>query len=316
MPIILLILKKVSGLVLTMLAVSFLVFLVLEVNIDEVAVKVLGQFSTADQRHDWLAENGYLQPFLWRYVVWILHFIQGHWGISTYYREDILVLILPRLGASAVLAGTALAVMVPLSLLLGIAAGMREGSALDRGLSVLAIVTTSIPEFASAVFLTAFFVFWLGWLPGVSTMVGGFDPVELVLPVTVLVLASSGYVARMTRASMVEVMAAPYIRTARLKGAPLGRIIFRHALRNALVTPVTVILLQIPWLLSGVIVTEVFFAYQGFGTLLYQAALNSDIYLIEACAMISVTVVVATQILSDLLYAWLNPRITLTRKAA
>jgi ABC-type dipeptide/oligopeptide/nickel transport system permease component len=316
MPILLLILKKLAGLVLTMLAVSFLVFLVLEVNIDEVAVKVLGQFSTADQRHDWLAENGYLQPFLWRYALWILHFLQGHWGISTYYREDILVLILPRLGASAVLAGTALAVMVPLSLLLGIAAGMREGSALDRGLSVLAIVTTSIPEFASAVFLTAFFVFWLGWLPGVSTMVGGFDPVELVLPVTVLVLASSGYVARMTRASMVEVMAAPYIRTARLKGAPLGRIIFRHALRNALVTPVTVILLQIPWLLSGVIVTEVFFAYQGFGTLLYQAALNSDIYLIEACAMISVTVVVATQILSDLLYAWLNPRITLTRKAA
>jgi peptide/nickel transport system permease protein len=105
-------------------------------------------------------------------------------------------------------------------------------------------------------------------------------------------------------------MTSPYIRTARLKGAPLGRIIIRHALRNALITPVTVIMLQIPWLLSGVIVVEVFFAYPGFGTLLYQAALNSDIYLIEACAMAGVVVVVVTQILSDIFYALLNPRIS------
>ncbi len=129
------------------------------------------------------------------------------------------------------------------------------------------------------------------------------------MPVGVLALSSTGYVARMTRASMVEVMEAPYIRTARLKGASLSRIVFRHALRNALITPVTVIMLQIPWLLSGVVVVEVFFAYQGFGTLLYAAALNSDINLIEACAMMSVLVVVSTQIVADLVQNWLNPRI-------
>jgi len=305
--------KKLLALVGTMLAVSFLVFLVLEVNIQDVAVKVLGQFSTDDQRHRWLADNGYLDPFLIRYARWVGGFVTGHWGTSTYYRTDIMTLMLPRLGASALLGLAAMLVMVPLSLGLGIIAGIREGSAADRTVSVVAIVTTSIPEFASAVFLTAIFVFGLHALPGVSTMASGFHINEMVLPVAVLVLASAGYIARMTRASMVEVMAAPYIRTARLKGAPLGRIIVRHALRSALITPVTVIMLQIPWLLSGVIVVEVFFAYPGFGTLLYQAALNTDIYLIEACAMVGVVVVVVTQILSDIFYALLNPRISLGR---
>ena len=304
-------LRKLFGMLLTMLAVSFLVFAVLELNVDDVAVKVLGQFSTADQRLAWLVQNGYTAPFLWRYLRWIGEFVTGHWGTSTYYREDVLTLIAPRLAASGLLAGAALLVIVPLGLVMGVIAGMREGSFVDRLVSVFAVVTTSIPEFASAVFLTSLFVFWLGWLPGVSTMADGFHLRELVLPVSVLTLYSAGYVARMTRSSMVEVMQSPYIRTARLKGNSMRRIIVRHALRNALITPVTVIMLQIPWLMSGVIVVEVFFAYQGFGTLLYQAALNTDIYLIEACTMISVVVVVLTQVASDLLYTWLNPRMSI-----
>jgi peptide/nickel transport system permease protein len=304
-------LRKLFGMLLTMLAVSFLVFAVLELNVNDVAVKVLGQFSTEDQRHAWLVQNGYTAPFLLRYLRWIGEFVTGHWGTSTYYREDVLTLIAPRLAASGLLAGAALLVIVPLGLVMGVIAGMREGSFVDRLVSVFAIVTTSIPEFASAVFLTSLFVFWLGWLPGVSTMADGFHLRELVLPVGVLTLYSAGYIARMTRSSMVEVMQSPYIRTARLKGNPMRRVIVRHALRNALITPVTVIMLQIPWLMSGVIVVEVFFAYQGFGTLLYQAALNTDIYLIEACTMVSVVVVVLTQVASDLLYAWLNPRMSI-----
>jgi peptide/nickel transport system permease protein len=303
-------LRKGLGMVLTMLAVSFLVFAVLEFNVNDVAVKVLGQFSTPDQRQAWLQENGYTAPFLLRYVRWLGEFLTGHWGTSTYYREDVLELIRPRLAASGLLAGAALLVIVPIGLVMGVIAGVRAGSVVDRLVSVLAIVTTSIPEFASAVFLAALFVFWLGWLPGVSTMADGFHLRELVLPVSVLTLYSAGYVARMTRSSMIEVMQSPYIRTARLKGNPMRRVILRHALRNALITPVTVIMLQIPWLMSGVIVVEVFFAYQGFGTLLYQAALNTDIYLIEACTMVSVVVVVFTQVASDLMYVWLNPRMS------
>ncbi len=124
----------------------------------------------------------------------------------------------------------------------------------------------------------------------------------------VLALYSGGYLARITRASVAETMQAPYIRTAMLKGASPARIVVRHALRNALVAPVTVVMLQIPWLLSGVIVTEVFFAYKGFGYLLYEAALQSDLPLIEACAMVSVVLVVGTQLISDGLHAMLSPR--------
>ncbi len=306
-------LRKLGILLLTMLAVSLLVFLVLEINVEDVAVKVLGQFSAPDQRHAWLLKNGYFDPLPVRYGRWLWGFVTGRWGTSLYYHADILALIRPRLLATGVLAACALGVTVPLALALGIAAGMKEGSGVDRSVSVLAIVTTSLPEFATAVFLSAVFVFTLGWLPGVSTLSSGFRANELVLPTAVLTLTACGYIARMTRASMAETMRAPFIRTALLKGASLPRIVFRHALRNAMVTPVTVIMLQAPWLLSGVIVTEVFFAYPGFGTLLYQASVNGDIYLIEACAMISVMVVVASQLLSDAITSWLNPRLAAER---
>ena len=301
--------RRLGLLLLTMLVVSLLVFVALEVDAGSVAVKVLGQFSTADQRAAWLAAHGYNDPLPARYLRWLGAFVRGDWGVSSYYQEDIATLIAPRLAASALLAGTALAIIVPLALTLGVLAGARAGSRLDRGISALAVFTTSIPDFAAAAFLVAIFVLLLGWLPGVSTMAGGFAARELVLPVAVLVLASTGYVARLTRASMIEAMAQPYIRTARLKGAAPRRIVLGHALRNAMLTPVTVIALQIPWILSGVIVVEVFFAYRGFGTLLYQAALNGDVYLIEAGAMISVIVVVASQLLADLAYLALDPRL-------
>ena len=109
---------------------------------------------------------------------------------------------------------------------------------------------------------------------------------------------------------MVEVMSSAYVRTARMKGASFTRVVLRHALRNAMVTPVTVVMLYIPWLLANVVVVEVFFAYRGFGTLLYTASLQHDVFLIEGCTMVAVVVVVSTQLLSDLAYVWLNPRVT------
>ncbi len=292
-----------------MLSVSFLIYLVLEHDAASVAVKVIGQYSTEDQRALWLAENGYNAPFLLRYLHWLGRFVTGQWGESTHFREQVAVLLPQHLARTGVLAGTAFAIIVPMAFVFGIAAGVREGSWADRIITFIAVGTTSIPEFASAVFLSAIFVFWLGVLPGASMMTTGFEWQQLVLPCLVIVLYDFGYVARMVRAAMADVMAQPYIRTALMKGASPARIVFRHALRNALVAPITVIMLQIPWLISGVLVTEVFFAYKGFGTLLYQACLNSDVALIEACAMTSVFVIVSTQMISDLLYTLLNPRI-------
>ena len=180
---------------------------------------------------------------------------------------------------------------------------------LDRSISVFGILTTSVPEFASAVIFSAVFVFGLQWLPGTSSMSGGFEFKQLILPVMVLIVYDFGYVARMTRASMAEVMTSQYIRTAVLKGLPYRSVIIKHALRNALIAPFTVIMLQINWLLSGVIVVEFFFAYKGFGALILEASLNNDIALLEACAMVAVFVAVATQTIADIGYTFLNPRI-------
>jgi peptide/nickel transport system permease protein len=306
------ILKRIGQMLIIMLVVSVLLFLLLEINIESVATKVLGQYSTLEQREIWLQANGYYDPIHERYGRWLWGFVTGDLGDSVRFKQPINNFLWERLWNTTILGFWVMVVLIPLSLTLGILAGMREGSPLDRAISVTGITTTSIPEFASAPLLAAIFVFGLGWLPGTSSMMGGFDWKQLVLPVAVLVIYDFGYVARMTRASMAEVMTTHYVRTAVLKGLPYREVILKHALRNALIAPFTVIMLQIPWLLSGVIVVEFFFAYKGFGALLLEASLNQDILLIEACSMVAVFVVVATQTLSDVGYTYLNPRIRFT----
>jgi peptide/nickel transport system permease protein len=294
---------------LIMAVVSFVLFLIFEGNKLAVAGKVLGPYSSQEQRELWLEQNGYNRSFVVRYAEWVGNAVQGDFGDSIRFKAPVSELLWDRLANTGILALCVFAIMIPLSLTLGVLSGMREGSGLDRSISFLSILTTSVPEFASATFLVALFVFQLNWLPGTSAMTGGFSPVELVLPVMVLVLYDFGYVARMTRASMAEVMTSQYIRTAILKGLPQRTVIMRHALRNALIAPFTVIVLQLNWLLSGVIVVEVFFAYRGFGKLLYDAATFGDIYLIEACTLVAVFVAVFSQFISDVGYTLLNPRI-------
>src|SRR5262249_47028102 len=301
--------KRLGFMVLTMIVVSMLVFLLLEINVAGVATKVLGPYSSQEQREIWLKENGYFAPIHERYLRWLGHFAAGDFGRSVRFKAPVADILWPRLKNTAILGLGVFTVLVPLSLTLGILAGMREGSKLDRTITVTSVITTSIPEFASSVFLAAIFVFWLRWLPGTSTMTDGFKLKELLLPVLVLVLYDFGYVARMTRASMAEVMTTHYIRTAVLKGLPYRQVILKHALRNALIAPFTVIMLQVSWLLSGVIVVESFFAYRGFGSLLLEASLNQDIFVIEACAMTAVFVAVGTQTVADIGYTYLNPRI-------
>ena len=301
--------RRLAYMVLTMLALSLIVFLMLEISPGSIATKVLGPYSSEEQRAIWLEENGYNRPLHVRYIDWLGGFATGDLGESITYKVPVNEILWDRLGNTGILGLATFLVMIPLSLTLGVLAGMKEGSFQDRSISVVGIVFTSVPEFASAVLLSTIFVFGLGLLPGTSGMTDGFNLIELILPVMVLVLYDFGYVARMTRASMAEVMTTHYIRTAVLKGLPYRVVIMRHALRNALIAPFTVIMLQINWLLSGVIVVEFFFAYKGFGALLLEASLTQDIYVIQACAMVAVFVAVTTQTLADIGYTYLNPRI-------
>jgi len=330
--------ERLAALVLTLLAASFLIFAVTEFSPGDVARKTLGPYALQEQVDGLYRRLHLNDPLPVRYVRWLgvllgliddplqdpalkLDFSDprgkryfGNFGYSTLYKAPVNDIIWDRLSNTALLAGLAFALIVPLSLIAGILAGMREGSRLDRTISVAGIVFTSIPEFASGVFFTAIFVVWLGWLPGTSPLnrnAGWSIAAQLVLPVAVLVLYDSGYVARMVRGSMAEVMNKPFIRTAILKGLRRREVILHHAIRNAMIAPFTVILLQINFLISGVVVTEMVFAYPGFGRMLLEASLFGDIALIEAATLAALLIAVLTQLVSDLGYMALNPQIRL-----
>jgi peptide/nickel transport system permease protein len=327
--------RRAAEMVLTLLVASFLVFVVTEFSPGNVARKTLGAFALQEQVDLLYAKLHLNDPLLVRYVRWVgvltgleadplqdpalgLGFQDprgnryfGNFGYSTLYKAPVNDVLWDRLRNTAILGGLAFAVIVPLSLVLGVLAGVRVGSVLDRVLSTLSIVMTSIPEFALGVLLVAVFVVWLRLLPGTSpldTHSGWSIAAQLVLPVAVLAIYDAGYVARMVRTSMAEVMDKPYVRTAILKGLTRREVVLRHALRNALIAPFTVILLQINWLIGGVVVTELVFAYPGFGRMLLDASLFGDVALIEAATLVALFVATTTQLLSDVGYRVLDPQ--------
>jgi peptide/nickel transport system permease protein len=310
-----LIFSRLLQMVLIMAVVSGLLFFIFDSEKfkKQIAVAELGGFAVSalsEQDYQaWLEKKGLNVPFYQRYVKWVGGILRGDLGKSYQTNEPVATVLLERLKKTGILGFWVFALMIPLSLSCGIIAGMKEGSIQDRITSFISILTTSLPEIATAVILMSVFALWLKWVPSNSAMVGGWDWRALILPVMTLVLYDFGYVARMTRASMAEVMTAQYIRTAVLKGLPYKRVILRHALRNALIAPFTIIVLQLNWLLSGVVVVEYFFQYAGFGKLLLDAALFGDIYVIQAATLVAVFVAVASQIISDVGYSFLNPRI-------
>ncbi len=239
--------------------------------------------------------------------------LRGDPGTSLRTNRPVGPTLVRRLRNSLTLAAIAFVVIMPLALLFGILAGLREGSRTDRTISIMSLVTTSIPEFASGVFLILIFALTLKWLPGAAVYPSDIAPWQnpklLVLPVATLTLVELGYVTRMTRASMIEVMNAPYIRTAYLKGLPYGRIVAKHAVRNALMAPITVIMLHVNWLVGGLVVVVSLFGYPGLGLYLLDSALFKDINAIQAGALVMVALAVSTQLLADIIYTFLNPRI-------
>ncbi|MBK5950010.1 ABC transporter permease [Rhodobium orientis] len=304
------ILRRLGVMLATMIALTFIVFSLvnLEPNLRKLALEQ-GNIRMSDEAiENWLEKNGYRRPFLLRYGEWLGNSLTGEFGRSTRFRRPVNDVLPERLGYTGILAFWVMATMVPGALIIGVLAGMREGSKTDRSLSIFSIITTATPEYVSGIIFTVIFATWLGWFKGVAKA-GDIDFWNFTLPVMTMALYGMGYIARMTRASMAEVMTSQYIRTARLKGLSFPVIVLRHALRNALIAPFTVIMLQFPWLLTGVVIVEKLFNYKGFGWVLVEAADNNDIDLLLACSLVSVAVVIITQLISDVGYAFLNPRI-------
>jgi peptide/nickel transport system permease protein len=336
--------RRLGVMVLTMLCLSLVVFFFvnLEPNLKKLAIFQTEMRASQQELDNWLERNGYRDNFFVRYGRWIgvaekqpvvdpetkqivprfrycnesavpeySGVLQGDFGCSTALKTKVENRLPEALKATGLLMFWVMVTMVPASLLIGVLAGMREGSRLDRWLSVLSISSTATPEYVSGIIFSVIFASWLKVLNGSAATATseGISFYNFTLPVATLAIYGIGYIARMTRASMAEVMSAQYIRTARLKGLSFRSVVMKHALRNALIAPFTVIMLQFPWLLSGVVVVEAIFRYQGFGYLLVTAASNNDVDLVLACGLVSVVVVLVTQLISDIGYAWLNPRI-------
>ncbi|MFU8898083.1 MAG: ABC transporter permease [Roseinatronobacter sp.] len=358
-------LRRIGIMLVTALCLTFIVFYLtnLPAKLDTLAKTQAGSRISDAEVASWLDRNGYSQPMLVRYGEWLgvvpgwtrveadgtqtgrchsltapietaatpdrCGLFQGYWGNSTRFRAPVSEVISARLGATGLLMMWVLIVMVPMALIVGVLAGMREGSRTDRALSTFAIASTATPEYVSGVVFIALLasssigvspllVSW-GWIEGPVLFQGNARSAlqqitfwNFALPVMTIALFGMGYIARITRASMTEVMTQQYIRTARLKGVSFANIVLRHALRNALIAPFTVIMLQIPWLLNGVVIVEVLFSYPGFGWTLFEAAANNDIELLLAASVVAVLVVLVTQLISDIGYVWLNPRIRIS----
>ena len=339
--------KRLLVMLATSLCLTFVVFFLtnLQPNLEKLAKTEANNRMTDDQVISWLDRNGYSDPVLFRYGQWLgvmpgwvrtdadgkqtgrcitsgveaadapgyCGILQGYFGRSTVFKESVDVIIVKRLSLTGILMFWVMIVMVPAALIVGVLAGMREGSKSDRTLSAISILTTATPEYVSGVvFIVVFSSMAVGlkWFKGSATSaMDGVTFANFTLPVMTMALYGMGYIARMTRASMAEVMTAQYIRTARLKGVSFPNVVLKHALRNALIAPFTVIMLQFPWLLTGVVIVETLFNYKGFGWTLVQAAGNNDIELLLSCSIAAVLVVLVTQLISDIGYVYLNPKI-------
>jgi peptide/nickel transport system permease protein len=248
-----------------------------------------------------------------RYIPLQKGLLRGDPGFSLFTRRPVAVTLQRRLRNTAILAGIAFAFIMPLALLLGVITGLNEGKLIDRVLSIASLVATATPEFASGVFLILIFAIWLGIVPGAVVLTSDTalleKPQMLILPVATLTLVEVGYVLRITRASVVEVLEQNYIRTAVMKGLPRRKIVLKHVLRNALIAPITVIMLHVNWLVGGIVVVESLFGFPGVGRYIYDAAIFKDVFAVEAAAMTLVIIAVVTQLLADIVYTFLNPRI-------
>ncbi len=344
------ILRRLAVMLFTALCLTFVVFFLTNLypNLEKLA-KTQGNFRMSEAEvSSWLGNRGYSDNIFSKYGQWLgvvpgyviegtdgetrarcarqgvaiddaprfCGVLQGDWGFSTVFKDGNGSIIATRLALTGKLMFWVLMVMVPGALIIGVLAGMREGSRTDRSLSTASIITTATPEYVSGVIFIAIFAssaVGLKWFKGTATSAMSDANFEnFFLPVITIALYGIGYIARMTRASMTEVMTAQYIRTARLKGVSFANIVMKHALRNALIAPFTVIMLQIPWLLNGVVIVETLFNYKGFGWVLVQAAGNNDVELLLGVSVVSVFVVLLTQLISDIGYVFLNPRIRIS----
>ena len=303
-------------LVVTLLVTSVIIFALTQLLPGDVARLILGRDARPEALEQLRAELGLNDPAPVQYLRWLGNFLRGDWGKSfSSGNPEIRPLVLERVGNSLRLALMTLLISVPLSIVLGVLAGLRENSWLDNLISLFSLSVVGLPEFVTGLVLINVFAIGLGWFP-TSSLVSPEDTLgewirQLILPSLTATFVLLGYISRLTRAGVVDELKKPYVRTAVLKGLPQRTVIFKHVLRNALLPAITVIAISFGWLIGGIIVIENVFGYPGLGRLMVGAVQLKDIPLIQASVMVIVFFFAFANLIADLIYAALNPRIRL-----
>lgn len=309
------VLRRIAYMLLTALITSMIVFSVTQLLPGDLARVILGREAGEAALENLRQELGLNQPAYRQYVDWLSGFAKGDWGRSFSARSQVFPIVMERLRNSLALAGVTLAIAVPLSILLGVLAGVKANTLVDGVISVGSLIFVGLPEFITGLVLIQVLALKFRLLPASSTLPSDANPFEylpgLVLPALTATLVLLAYIARLTRAQVIEEMGKPYVRTAILKGLSRTSVVFKHVLRNALMPTITVIAISVGWLISGLIVIENVFNYPGLGRLLVFAINRRDLPVVQAIAMITVFVFAGANLIADLFYAALNPRIRL-----
>jgi peptide/nickel transport system permease protein len=306
---------------LTLFIVSILIFSAVTMLPGDFATAILGQSATPDTVAAFRRQIGLDQPPALRYVYWIGGVAQGNFGesfssagaLAGGHVRTVASLVIPRLKNTLFLAGLTAALAVPLSLLLGILAALYRNSIYDRLVNLVTLTWISVPEFFVAYILMLFLAIKFPVFYSLSNVSVDTPFLERIarcaLPVLTLVLVIVAHMMRMTRASIINLLASPYIETARLKGVPPGRLIFRHALPNAWAPIATVVAFNLAYLIVGVVVAEVVFVYPGLGRLMVDAVSARDIPVVQACALIFACTYILLNLLADVVSIVTNPRL-------
>jgi len=299
-----------------MLVTSFIIFGLTQLLPGDVAKLVLGRDASPTAIANFNAQFGLDEPALQQYVNWLVGFVTGDWGKSfTAGSPPVRPLVLDRLINSLILTGFTLAVAVPISILLGIIAALNQNKWIDNIISVVSLLLVGLPEFVTGIVLVNILAINFGWFEATSLLSDNMTLVDwlriLMLPALTASFVLVGYVARMTRAGMLEELRKSYVRTAILKGLSQRTVIIRHVLRNAVLPTLTVIAVSIGWLMGGLVVIENVFNYPGMGSLLVTAVTQKNLPVLQAVSVMIVFVFAFANLVSDILYALLNPRIRL-----
>lgn len=299
--------------VFTLFMLTLLVFFATHLLPGDVAKKILGSFADPEAVKQLNRELGTDRPIPVQYASWLGDAVRGDLGDSLIYQVPVTEKLGTAIPLSAKLAFLAFLLVVPASILGGIIAALRRGRLADRVITIGGLSAAVIPEFVWAVLFVLIFGVRLKWLPVSATPPDGAGLItqyrHLLLPAMCLVMVLFGYIARITRAGVVEALDADYTRTAYLKGLPKRTVIFKHVLRNALVPTIAVTATQIGYLLGGLVAVELMFNYNGFGLLLIESVRKRDFPLLQACVLLTGAVFVVTTTLADVIYTALNPRI-------